>query len=92
MKSSFRFAALLATALTLSGITVLNADTAPLMSKDELKALLNDPQVMILDVRLESDWTSSEFKIPGAVHADPSRYQSWAEHYPRDKRLVLYCA
>ena len=65
---------------------------APLITKDKLKAMLDDTDVIILDVRRGSDWQSSEYKIKGAVYADPSNYSGWAETYPKDKTLVLYCA
>ena len=64
----------------------------PSVTKEELKAMLDDPAVLVLDVRRASDWQSSEFKIKGAIFADPSDYSSWAKTYPKDKTLVLYCA
>jgi rhodanese-related sulfurtransferase len=47
---------------------------------------------MILDVRTGGDWKSSEFKIKGAVRANPYDFDKWAEVYPKNKTLVLYCA
>jgi rhodanese-related sulfurtransferase len=64
----------------------------PLVTKEELKAMLDDPEVIVLDVRRRGDWQSSEYKIKGAVYADPSDYSAWAKTYPKDKTLVLYCA
>ena len=64
----------------------------PTMTKDELKAMLDNPDVIILDVRQGRDWKSSEFKIQGAVYAKPEDYTNWAGLYPKDKKLVLYCA
>jgi len=76
----------------LSGAWTQAAEQAPLMSKEELRTLLDRPEVIVLDVRQASDWTSSEYKIPGAVHADPRDYKKWIDYYPKDKQLVLYCA
>lgn len=59
---------------------------------EELKAKLGSPDIMILDVRTGTDWNSSEFKIKGAVRADPNEFDKWAETYPKDKKFVLYCA
>lgn len=86
------FYALLIT-LVLSGASAaLAATDAPLMTKDELKALVDDPTVIILDMRRGKDWSSSEFKIKGAVYANPNDYKNWAGVYPKDKKFVLYCA
>ena len=63
------------------------------MAKEELKALLGNPDVIILDVRAGFDWEDSEWKIPGAVREDPKKeVRSWAEKYPKEKTLILYCA
>ncbi len=64
----------------------------PLMTTDELKALIDNPDVIVLDVRRGKDWSSSEFKIKGAVHADPGDYKNWVGVYPKEKKIVLYCA
>ena len=68
------------------------ADEAPRMTKEQLKALLDDPDVVILDVRTSRGWKGSEKKIKGAVRENPKRFKSWAHTYPKDKTLVLYCA
>ena len=62
------------------------------MTIEELKTNLDDPDVVIVDVRVGKDWKGSEFKIKGAVRENPSEFNSWAEKYPKDKTLVLYCA
>ena len=69
----------------------VSADT-PRMTKDELKALVGSPDLVILDVRAGSDWTSSDTKIKGALREDPREIDSWAAKYPKDKIIVLYCA
>lgn len=70
----------------------LAADDIPLMTKDELKAILNAEDVTILDVRLGKDWKSSEFKIQGAIRTDPTQIDKWSENLRKENRLVLYCA
>jgi rhodanese-related sulfurtransferase len=62
------------------------------MTKDELKALLGNPELIILDVRLGGDWKDSDLKIKGAVREDPNDTESWANKYSKDKTLVLYCS
>ena len=63
-----------------------------LMTKEELKPLLGDENVVVLDVRSGRDWRSSEFKIPGAVHVDPGKFSDWEANLSKDQKLVLYCA
>ena len=65
---------------------------APRMTKDELKAMLGNPDLIIIDVRYGKDWTESDVKIKGAVREDPEAFDSWANKYPKDKTLVFYCA
>jgi len=62
------------------------------MTKETLLQQLDNPQLVILDVRTGKDWKSSELKIKGAVYADPRKFKEWSVKYPKDKTLVLYCA
>jgi len=73
--------------------TILAKSTdAPRMTKEELKAMLGNPDLTIIDVRYGKDWTDSDLKIRGAVREDPKAFDSWANKYPKDKTLLLYCA
>lgn len=70
-----------------------SADEVRRITKEDLRALLDDPNTTIIDVRPERDWQQSERKIKGAVHEDPMQEEgSWARKYPKDKDIVLYCA
>ncbi len=60
--------------------------------REELRARLGDPDLVILDVRRATDWSTSDVKIQGAVRADPGDVAAWADTYPKEKTLVLYCA
>ena len=71
--------------------SAMSADV-PRMTKDELKALLGNPDLVILDLRLGRDWKDSDLKIKGAVREEPDDIESWANKYSKDKILVLYCA
>jgi predicted sulfurtransferase len=65
----------------------------PRMTKEELKAIMNDPDFVILDVRAGQDWEKSDLKIKGAIRENPQRdTESWAKKYAKDKTIVLYCA
>ncbi|BCL62647.1 hypothetical protein DGMP_33400 [Desulfomarina profundi] len=80
---------LLAMTFLMSG-QVLAASIAR-MDKDELKSLLGDKNLVVLDVRVGRDWNSSEFKIKDAVRMAPSDIDQ-VEKYPKNTKLVLYCA
>ena len=75
------------------GCTILakSAD-APRMTKEELKAMLDSPDLVIIDVRQRMDWADSDSKIKKAVREDPGAVDSWTNKYPKDKTLVFYCA
>lgn len=68
------------------------ADDVATMSVDELKSRLGSDGLIILDVRTDRDWRSSEFKIQGARRAAPREYGQWIADLPKDKTVVLYCA
>lgn len=86
-----KLAALILVVFSLTALPVF-AGNVKLMSKDELKPLIGSEDVVILDVRAGRDWSTSEFKIQGAIRADGSEFAGWKETYPPDKRFVLYCA
>jgi rhodanese-related sulfurtransferase len=73
------------------GIFTTCKGDVPRMTMDELKAMLGNPDLVIIDVRLERDWNKSDSKIKGAVREEPVHIESWANKYPKDKILVLYC-
>ncbi len=64
----------------------------PKVSKEELQAMMTNPDVIIIDVRLSGDAAESGSKIKGAIREDPGKVVSWMEKYPKDKTMVFYCA
>ena len=86
----------LAVAFSLVGSGLLsstgNAAEVARITKEELRARLGDPDLLILDVRRANDWTTSDARIKGAVRADPGDIAAWADTYAKEKTLVLYCA
>jgi rhodanese-related sulfurtransferase len=63
------------------------------MTKEELKALLGNPDVIVIDVRVGASYSASKWKIQGAVREDPrAEIEAWAKKYPKDKTIVLYCS
>ena len=80
----------------LTGVNIAAAagkmEDVPRMTKEELKGMLDSPDLVLLDVRQARDWDDSKFKIKGAERKDPGKFNSWKNQLPGDKTLVLYCA
>jgi rhodanese-related sulfurtransferase len=72
--------------------TIQRAQSVPRISKDELKAKLGSPDIILIDVRAKNDWEKSDEKITGAVRMDPAAVDVWAGTLPKDKEIILYCA
>ena len=64
----------------------------PRISKEELKTMLGNPNVIILDVRIDDEWEASGKKIQGATWKDAEKIGLWVNQYPQDKTLVFYCS
>ena len=71
--------------------SVAAADIAR-MTKEELKAMMNNPKVVIVDVRTNPEWNLAKVKIKGAVREDASKVKSWIEKYSPDKTYIFYCS
>jgi len=71
---------------------IQSAQEAPRITRDELKAKLGSPGIVLIDVRTENDWGKSDGKIAGAVRMDPEAVDAWAATLPKDKEIILYCA
>jgi rhodanese-related sulfurtransferase len=68
------------------------AANVPLMSKEELRANLGSPALLILDVRTRKQWETSQYKIPGAHWMPKDKIDLWAGTLPRNKTILVYCA
>jgi hypothetical protein len=64
----------------------------PRITKEQLKAVMDNPDVTIIDVRYEEHWKGSDRMIKGAIRESYDNVKSWADKYGKDKMLVLYCA
>ncbi len=67
-------------------------DRTPRISKEELLAMMERPDVVIIDVRKASIWRIGTLTIKGAMHEDSNGDpRTWAGKYSKDKVLVFYC-
>lgn len=64
----------------------------PKINRDEVKAMVGQPDVVILDVRIDEEWKKGEWKIKGAIHENPEDFKSWYAKYQKEKALILYCS
>lgn len=74
------------------GVYLISVKDIPRMSVDQLKSRLNDPSLILIDVRSPGDWNTSLIKIKGAFREVPDKEKEWAPKYDKDKTIVLYCA
>jgi len=62
----------------------------PRLTKEQVKAMLGKPGVVLLDCRPDEQWRFSDQKLPGATHEDPMNVESWAEKYSKDATMIIY--
>jgi len=86
----FGFVIISAYAKTGGGKSLGAFPEVPRIEKEELKSLLGNPDVIILDVRPHEQWLLSDKKITGSLHADHEAVSSWASKYSKDKHLIIY--
>jgi hypothetical protein len=67
-----------------------NDKNVPGISVHQVKQLLNNSDVIIIDVRKYRNWWRSSKKILSAVRENPSKVDQWALKYPKDKSLIFY--
>ncbi len=85
--------AVLFLAAALPVAAAFNTEKVPRMSKEELRPLIGNPSVVILDVRQPGDYDKSEAKIKGAVRVNPKeKIGDLMDRIPKDKTLVFYCS
>ncbi len=95
LKNYILIAILISVALPVTypdGLAADSSATVPRISVDDLKALLGDPDVAIIDVRTQKNWWSSTNKILSAAREDPSKVSQWQTKYSKDKILIFYCS
>ena len=51
----------------------------------------NENDILMLDVRRDTDYAADKEMIPGAVRHNPEQVDQWVQEIPRDKDVVVYC-
>jgi rhodanese-related sulfurtransferase len=67
-----------------------SGEKPPLLDQENVKSVLSDHNVILLDVRAPKNWNVSDKKIKGAMRQDPYEVNIWAANLPKDKKIVLY--
>ena len=91
-KSQMRLFIILGLVLSWILVSIVPANDVPRITKERLKEMLGNPEVIIIDVRANADWNGSNQKIKGAIREDPRKLNTWEDKYQKDKTLILYCA
>jgi hypothetical protein len=69
-----------------------SADKISRMTIEQLRPLLGNPDVVVLDGRIAREWDTSPIKIKGAIRADlRTNVKTLMERIPKNKTLVFYC-
>jgi hypothetical protein len=92
LDSSVFLFAMLAVMTAGLGLAASASDEVPRISVEKTRELLGSPDVIIIDVRTAKTWWKSSTKILNAVREEPGAVEKWAEKYPKDKTLILYCS
>ena len=85
-------AGVLAAVFMAGQVLAISPEDVPRISIEETKKLMDDPNVVIIDARADSDWNKSDIKITGAVREAPGDVKTWASKYDPEKTLIIYCA
>jgi rhodanese-related sulfurtransferase len=57
----------------------------------ELKAMLGNSNLTLIDVRRKDDYAADQSAIPGATWLDPAEINNWCNTLPNDQEVILYC-
>lgn len=88
------FMANIAWARVAARFTGVTADPKPHMvaTPDARKMLEADPDLIVIDARLEADATTVPVRLRGARRAPPDRIDAVAASLPKGARALVYCA
>jgi rhodanese-related sulfurtransferase len=91
MRSMFLLAVLLLFVAIIPSLAAPDSEV-PRMTKEDLKSLLGNRDLVIFDVRTVADYNTSTTKIKGAVRINPKApVQTWMDKYTKNKIYVFYC-
>ena len=77
---------------TQTDLQPVEKDGVPRISIQQLKDILGQEELVLLDTRPTQQWKASTKKIPGSVHHSSFKVQKWADEYEKNATIVTYCA
>lgn len=66
------------------------AQEVPRISPEQLKTMLEEKDIVLIDVRPTAQWDQSEAKLPGAHHEEPFKADEWGRFYAKERTIVIY--
>jgi rhodanese-related sulfurtransferase len=66
----------------------MNRTITPAELRDIIK---HGKDVVVLDVRRQSDFDIDREMIPGAIRRVPEQVAEWSQNLPQDKEIIIYC-
>lgn len=61
------------------------------IAPNDLKPLIEQRAVTVLDVRRKTDLDADRVMLPGAEWKDPEQLAAWSATLPRNHEVVVYC-
>lgn len=62
------------------------------ITPNDLKPLVANKAVTVLDVRRQNDFQADSVTLPGAQWMNPEQMAEWGKRLPKDREVVIYCA
>ena len=62
------------------------------IAPNDLKPLVENKSVMVLDVRRQNDFDADRVTLPDAQWKNPEQLAEWSKSLPKDREVVIYCA
>lgn len=62
------------------------------ISPEELKLMRRASDVVVVDIRRQSDLQSDGTMIQDAIRGDPESIDAWVGSLPIDKPIIVYCS
>ncbi|MEU1056516.1 metalloregulator ArsR/SmtB family transcription factor [Streptomyces sp. NPDC005876] len=66
-----------------------NADELKPVTADELRAHIDDPRIMVVDVRSAAEYARGH--VPGAISLPAAELREKIDGFPRDVEVIAYC-
>jgi rhodanese-related sulfurtransferase len=61
------------------------------ITPEQLDELLRSSELILIDVRRQTDLDADGTAIPGAIRGEPESLDAWAATLPLDRPIVVYC-